>query len=151
MARSGWVRTIYLYLFALLGLVFIAIGAIRFLDLGLRTFVFRQADAMERWEQPPFPALTRRPGELDTLADRAQLTAEEKRVLREAIAEYQRWEQRRSRINPVTARRQRDASSSLALILVGLPLYLYHWRTIKREAEERRQLAVARKAATTLP
>lgn len=150
MARSGLVRTLYLYLFALLGLVFTAIGGIRFLDMGMRVFVFRQADAMERWEQPPLPMLGRIGGGED-LADKAELTADEKRLLREAIAEYKRWEERRSRIDPVKSRRQREASSSLAMILVGLPLYFYHWRTIKREAEERRQLAAARKAATTQP
>lgn len=145
MARTGFIRVLYLYVFALLGLIFMSIGGIRFLDMGLRATIFRQADAMERYPQPPLPAIARRPGEIDALADRAELTPQEKQLLRDAIDEYRRWEEQRSRVDPVSARRQRDASSSLAMILVGFPLYLYHWRTIKREAAERRRVAEERK------
>lgn len=34
----------------------------------------------------------------------------------------------------ITSRRHRDASINLSLILVGLPLYLYHWGLIRRES-----------------
>jgi len=30
--------------------------------------------------------------------------------------------------------RRRQLSTSLSMILVGVPLYLYHWKTIKKEA-----------------
>lgn len=149
MARTGFIRIVYLYLFALLGLIFTSIGGIRFLDMGLRATVFRQADAMERYPQPPLPMIARRPGEIDSLASRAQLTPQERQLLRDAIDEYRRWDEQRSRVDPVTARRQRDASSSLAMILVGFPLYLYHWRTIKRESAARRE-AAQRRAAEAL-
>ncbi len=148
MARSGFVRILYLYLFALLGLVFTAIGAIRFLDMGLKATIFKQADAFDRYEPPPVPALVRRPGEIDSLVGRAQLTAEERALLRESIEEYRRWQERRSRVDPVVARRQREASSSLAMILVGLPLYLFHWRIIKRESQERRRAREAQQLKT---
>ncbi len=29
--------------------------------------------------------------------------------------------------------RQRELSSSLSMILVGIPLYLYHWKTIQKD------------------
>lgn len=151
MARSAWVRTLYLYLFALLGLVFTAIGGIRLLDMALRATIFRSADALERYEMPPLPTIGRRPGDFDVIASKAELTPEEKQLLRDGIEEYKRWKERRDRIDPVTARRQREASSSLAMILVGLPLYLYHWRTIRREAEARRRLAAERMNATLAP
>ena len=34
------IRTIYLYLFALLGLALLTIGGVRFVDMGLKAFVF---------------------------------------------------------------------------------------------------------------
>jgi hypothetical protein len=148
MARSGFVRILYLYLFALLGLVFTAIGAIRFLDMGLKATIFKQADALERFEPPPVPGFVRRFGESDSVAGRAQLTAEERALLRESIEEYKRWQERRSRVDPVVARRQREASSSLAMILVGLPLYLFQWRIIKRESQERRRAREAQQLKT---
>lgn len=138
MRATGIIRTIYLYLFSLLGLIFIAIGSIRLLDMALRTFVFREADALERYEAPPMPTLGRLE-RVDEVAARADLTEEDKEALRRSIQEYRRWEERRAQVDPVRARRQRDASSSLAMILVGLPLYLYHWRIIRREAAERRR------------
>ena len=38
------VRTIYLYLFALVGLALLTIGAVRFVAMGLKAFVFTKAD-----------------------------------------------------------------------------------------------------------
>ena len=38
----------------------------------------------------------------------------------------------------VTQSRHRNASESLALILVGIPLYLYHWNIIKKESKEKK-------------
>jgi hypothetical protein len=151
MAKTGFIRIVYLYLFALLGLVFTSIGSIRFLDMGLRAFVFKNADAMERYQPPPMPTMIgRRPGDIDSLANKAELTAEEKQLLRDAIEQYRIWQEQQQRVDPVSARRQRDASSSLAMILVGLPLYLYHWRVIKRESAERRRLAEQRRSASSV-
>lgn len=61
------IRTIYLYLFALVGLALLTTGTVRFVDMGL------------------------------------------------------------------------DASINLAMILVGLPLYLYHWQIIGRETRGEEQ------------
>ena len=47
--------------------------------------------------------------------------------------EYERWKEQVARIDPVRARREREAARSLAMILIGLPLYLFHWRIIRRE------------------
>ncbi|GAG22415.1 unnamed protein product, partial [marine sediment metagenome] len=42
------VRTIYLYLFALVGLALLTIGAVRFVDMGLKAFVFTKAEELQR-------------------------------------------------------------------------------------------------------
>lgn len=52
------IRTIYLYLFALLGLVLLTIGGVRFVDMGLKAFVFTKAEEEVRliYDQvPPIP------------------------------------------------------------------------------------------------
>jgi hypothetical protein len=33
------------------------------------------------------------------------------------------------------SQREQTAASALAMIIVGVPLYLYHWRVIKRDKE----------------
>lgn len=99
------VRLIYLYLFSLIGLLIVVIGTVRMVDLGLKVFVFKDADKFDYSAPQPVDG-----GKGFDEKD-AQARAER--------------EQDRSR--------QRETSGSVAMILVGLPLYLYHWKTIQRE------------------
>ncbi len=131
------IRTIYLYLFALLGLVLLIIGGVRFVDMGLKAFVFTKAEEEQRlaYKQPsyiPYPVQ-----QIEKLQEEEGLSEEEKVTIRQWLADYKDWEERRSQIDPVTARRHRDASLNLALILIGLPLYLYHWQIIKKETKNK--------------
>lgn len=129
------VRVLYLYLFAMLGLVFMAIGGVQLIDMGLRALVFKQADAMERMESPPMPMWATERAE--RIAADTGFTEREREMVRQSIREYEQWLERRKNFDPVVARRQRTAANSLALILVGLPIWLYHWRmiTARRRAQ----------------
>ncbi len=53
--KQSLIRTVYLYLFSLVGLGFLIGGTIGFMNMGLRIFVFKQADQEEiiRDKQPP--------------------------------------------------------------------------------------------------
>jgi hypothetical protein len=115
--RYVLIRKIYLYLFSLVGLVLIVIATVRLVDLGLRVYVFKGADEAVIWPQ--------RPVKLTPEGQETQLTPEEEENFRQQEREAQMRENQRQR--------QRTASNSTAMILVGLPLYLYHWRIIKRE------------------
>jgi hypothetical protein len=131
-ARS-WTRTLYLYLAALIGLLLVTIGGVRLVDLGLRSWVFTAADRLDAMHmyQPPLPHALER---VRAAAEpESGLTEEERAMIRQWLAEYRRWEERQVSADPVLARRQAAAASSLAMILIGLPLYLYHWGTIRRE------------------
>ena len=44
MNKYPLIRKIYLYLFALIGLVLITIGCVRLVGLGLKTYIFTKAD-----------------------------------------------------------------------------------------------------------
>lgn len=127
------IRTLYLYLFAFVGLILVAIGGVRLIDMALRALIFTEAEAQERLfsRQPPYPPVRFRGG---AATDTAVLTLEEREQVRAWLQEYEDWRRQAELVDPVTARRHRDAASSLAMILVGLPLYLYHWRLIRREA-----------------
>lgn len=127
------IRTIYLYLFTLLGLVLLVIGGVRFVDMGLKTFIFTKADQEQRLmgRQPFYPAYpTER---LEKAEDMTEFSEQEKADIKQWLVNYKQWEKERSEIDPVSARRHRDASMNLALILIGFPLYIYHWRIIKKE------------------
>jgi len=99
------IRTIYLYVFACLGLVLLTIGLIGFLNMGLKAFVFTKAEDEQKMYRVQ-PLVKELDGEETT-----------------EIVE----------VDYVASRRHRDASMNLALIIIGLPLYLYHWAVIKKE------------------
>jgi hypothetical protein len=136
MNKHSLIRTIYLYIFTTLGLVLLTIGSVRFVDMGLKAFVFTQADEEQSLynKQPTFA-----PVSIDKLTSLASdspttLSESEKQSIQQWLADYKNWEQERAKIDPVNAQRHRDASINLAMILIGLPLYLYHWKVIKKEA-----------------
>ncbi|MFW6125944.1 MAG: hypothetical protein ACOC58_02445 [Chloroflexota bacterium] len=128
------VRTIYLYLMALVGLVLLIIGGIHFIDMGLKVSVFTEADKEETLysKQPPIPPTVYRIQDLEEGKD-VQLSASDKELLYQWLSDYEEWQKRMEELDPVVARRQREASQNLAMVLVGLPLYIYHWRIIRRE------------------
>ncbi len=141
MEKKSRIRTIYLYLFALLGLVLITIGSVGFINMGLRTFVFTKADEYQRTmnKQPPYPIPAVEKYQMLTEAQKSQpktallLTEQEKTDLNMWFAEYKNWKENQGKIDYIASQRQEDASINLALILVGAPLYFYHWRRIKKE------------------
>ncbi len=133
------IRTIYLYLFTLLGLVLLVIGGVRFVDMGLKTFIFTKADEEQRFmsKQPfytPYP--------VDCLGKSAKsqgdsdFSEQEKADIKQWLVSYKEWKKDRSEIDPITSSRQRDASMNFALLLIGLPLYMYHWMIIKKETRK---------------
>ncbi|MCD6429127.1 hypothetical protein J7L09_00340 [bacterium] len=136
MKQNSLIRTLYLYFFSMLGLILVVVGGIRFIDMGLKAFVFPKAEQDIRFNylQPPFPY------SIEKLSSPEQvngLSEDEIETLKRFLTEYKQWQEQKSQIDPLTARRQREASINLSLILVGLPLYLYHWRIIKRESQRR--------------
>lgn len=141
MKRHSLVRTIYLYIFALLGLVLLIIGSVNFLNMGLKAFVFTQADEESRIfsKQMPIPTIPKIENIQQNMEEGKDicLSTEEKVSFQNWLTDYNTWEESMSEFDPVTSRRHRDASVNLSLILIGLPLYLYHWKIIKKETEEK--------------
>ena len=102
------IRLLYLYLFSFVGLIILVIGAIRMVDLGLKIFVFKGSDVYDI--AYPEPIMVE--GEAPVVKDVA---------IRETA------------LKKTKKNRQREASSAIAMIAVGLPLYLYHWKLIAKE------------------
>lgn len=119
MDRKEIIRTIYLYIFSIVGLVLVIIGSVRFIDLGLKKYVFKKAE-----QNIIYPAYPVKPSPaLDGKTDQV-LTPEEQE-------KYNR-EQREAEEKQRESQRARTASESLAMIVVGVPLFGYHWKTIQK-------------------
>lgn len=104
-------RLLYLYLFAFVGLMIVVFGSIQLVNLGIKTFVFPEADNYWRYDYP------------QQMDEKGELVP----VDEGKIELQQKEEQKRQR--------QRELANSVAMLVVGTPLYLYHWKTIQREAK----------------
>jgi len=137
-------RTIYLYLFALVGLAMLVIGMSMIINLGLKTWIFTQADRVDNYASQPMPLyLDKEMGaakELQLCQDKCSLTAEQKQQISAWLADYENWKNNEKNRDPNFYRvqnRQRQAATAISLILVGLPLWLFHWATIKKDNKEK--------------
>ena len=106
------IRLLYLYLFSFVGLLITIIGATNLVSLGLKVYVFDNADIQ------------------DTKIMAPRLVEGEKLAIEDQVSDEER---EASLLKENIKRRQREVSNSLSMIIVGVPLCLYHWRTIKRE------------------
>lgn len=139
------VRTLYLYLFSLIGLVLVVIGAVGLLNIALKAFIFTQAEkdlygfpscapvSIEKLSSSIQPAAT------TTTSSQSCLTEQEKADINQWIVSYKIWQEQNQNMNYATVQRQRDAAQNLAIIFIGLPLYLFHWATIKRELKNEKE------------
>ncbi len=143
MQKNNTIRKIYLYLFALLGLTLLVIGAVMLIDLGLKIFVFKKAD-IESVQKPTL--IYMRPGEpikeedfisaIEKCEEKCDLTEEQNAQIQNWLTDYGYWQEAQlTNNNYATRSRHRQASMSLSLILIGLPLYLFHWAVIKGETK----------------
>lgn len=112
------IRKIYLYLFALIGLVMMVVGVARLVTLGLKVYVFTKAD---KFYEYPAGRQVKIPSEESKESEFIQPSKED-------LEEYNK--------NQQSSNRQREAAESLGWIIVGLPLYAYHWMIISKEKSE---------------
>ncbi len=130
------IRILYLYAFALVGLALVAFGAVRLMDLGLKIYVFKKADMPQSYQSfPPYPPIAIEQ-KTDDIKYSETITPEQKIALDSWVGEFKYWNENQKKIDYLASSRESAASNSLAMILIGLPLYLYHWRIIKKEAGE---------------
>lgn len=140
MEKYPLIRKIYLYLFALLGLVLIIIGFVQLINLGLKVYIFKKAEqAQVYYEMPPSVPYKVAPG---ATATTEQIKVDEQ-LSKQWEVDYKNWQDREKKIDRLGSSRQQTASWALALIIVGLPLYLYHWLIIKRETKLRNEDLIA--------
>lgn len=129
----SWIRVVYLYLFALVGLILLTIGGVQLTSLALRSYILTEADAEMRMQYMHEPPGRFSPDRAEALSRDTTLGPDEREALRQWAADYERQRQERESIDPIKSRRQRDAARALAFLIIGLPLFGYHWRTIRKE------------------
>jgi hypothetical protein len=101
-------RLLYLYLFSFVGLLITVIGSIQLVDLTLKSYVFK----VDEYTYYPEP-----------------MSVEgSKSVISPEVSQKRNQTEQQNQ-------RKRQLSNSLAMIAIGAPLYLYHWKTIKKDSK----------------
>lgn len=108
------IRLLYLYLFSFIGLLIAVIGGIRLVQLGIKVYVFNGADQYAAYTAPIMSP-----------------DGKEEKPTQEDIESQRKINETESK-----RQRQREVAEAAAMILVGTPLYLYHWKTIQKEAKK---------------
>jgi hypothetical protein len=140
MEKHPLIRTIYLYLFTIVGLALLTAGGVRFVNMGLKAFVFTKADEPQRIQQKSYISAPIAVERVEKYQEGEELSAEEKAAVKQWLEDYKKWQEESAKIDYVVSERHRDAATNLAMILIGLPLYLYHWSVIKKETKEKNQV-----------
>ncbi len=127
------IRQLYLYAVAIVSLGLVIVGTSSFIDMSLRAFVFKAADKdsymMQKMPSMPYFSETA----MNNLAKNASLSELEQGEVRSWLEQYRELNKYNEGRDPIAAERSRTAARSLAMILVGLPLYLYHWLVIRKD------------------
>ena len=126
------IKNIYLYLVCFVALMMVVISTGELIQLGLKKYVFTKAD-QDYYNYPvtdcgapvkgPQPALAPVPAMPEV---GAKLPTKEECLAREIIAKQQAEDNR-------SAQRQRDLVRDISFILVGVPLFAYHWGVIRKK------------------
>ncbi len=139
------IRTIYLYLFSLVGLFIIVFGSIGLIKLGLATWVFPKADYYPRVSKPLMITETQNKAliqGLEKCETSCELSQADKEALSSWLNDYQAWKE--GQFDPkqeVSRRHQQQAAQDIAMLIVGLPLFLYHWALIKKDVRKTKPTA----------
>ncbi|MBD3251952.1 hypothetical protein GF380_05915 [Candidatus Uhrbacteria bacterium] len=121
--RNALIKTIYFYLVSLIGLMMVVLPTADLVNIVLKTTIFPKAN-MEEYRELPCPdRIIKAPdGETDE-----QYQSRVERCERSRVNETER----------LAIRLQKDIVRDLSFLVVGIPLFLYHWITIRKDRKER--------------
>ncbi len=112
------IRTIYLYSFSAVGVIVFMVGSIWMLNVVMKTYIFPLEHYSDYYWQ------------CDEKVSPYDYNGNEREITEEDQAEYDEC------IEVVDSdARKRDLAGGLSNVIVGLPIWLYHWRVIQRKED----------------
>ena len=133
------IRTIYLYLAALISLIFVAVGTGNILNTLLKAYVFPEAEKAGYGicaSQPPMYEISAKQS-LEKTKNSEIATQEEKEQLEALLEDYAKWKENNSGDICYKRERQNNLVNSFTMLLIALPICLFHWRVIKKDKKEK--------------
>lgn len=120
MTTRNIIRNIYLYLVSAVSLFMIVFSLASLVNLGLRTWIFPKAD-----DNYYYPKPTQEYCMFDKEGRQSCPSADERAKLEEL--------DKQRAVESRTAQRQRDLVQNISMLIVALPLFVYHWMIIRRD------------------
>lgn len=116
--KTPWIKNIYLYLVSFVSLFMIVFSIAGMVNLALRTYIFTKAD--KNYYGYPEPACPE-PAPTKTTDSQVKPTCISQEEREKNDAENR------------SAQRQRDMVQYVSMLIVGVPLFAYHWLIIRRK------------------
>lgn len=114
------IKTIYIYLVSFVALMMIVISTSDLINQTLKTFIFTKADSYDIYAKP-----------LGCETNTPRVAEGEKKMTAEECAKLEKANRERQIANQ-SAERQKDFAKDISLIIVGVPLFWFHWRITRR-------------------
>ena len=135
------IAKIYFYLVSLIGLMMIVIPTADLIQLGLKTWIFKNADINQQsysYQMAPyaFEKIPSTPIEAAKISkDKCNLTDAQKAGLDKWIKDYETWQEEQKKIDYVRSDRERRTVTDIGFLAVGIPLFFIHFRIIRKERD----------------
>lgn len=135
-------RPIYFYFVSLASLIMMVIAGGFLINLTLKTWVFPSAGrvdtAAEKVYTTPSMIGAESGGVPSVIAcgEKCGIDAETVTLAKRWQDDYGAWQKESSGSSDST---QRQAATSIPFVLIGIPLFWYHWTVVRREAKERKE------------
>lgn len=124
--RSKTIKSIYFYLVSFVALMMVVFSTADIINIALKTWVFTAADK-DMYSYPK--AVCNIPAPV-TPPD-----AKSAPVFSQADCEKQNDDNIKQQELTRTSQKQRDVVRDLSMIVVGIPLFMIHWRILRRKDE----------------
>jgi len=130
-SKTKLIRSVYLYLAALISLIFIAVGTGRVINAGLKYYFFPKAEkgGYSRCNSQP-PGYSAEKGDFSTAIE------EQKVEIEILLYEYEQWKKENAGEECYTQERQNNIVDALTIMIIAIPICGLHWRIIKKEKKE---------------
>lgn len=126
------VRTFYLYVVALLSLIFLAVGIGNLANTTLKATIFKEAEKRDYSVCYSYPYYVSSV-DLKTLEG---VTENQTEKIEAMIRDYDSWQERNTGEACYRSEREKRMVDALTMIIIALPLYIFHWMIIRREKRE---------------
>ncbi len=138
MNKDKVIKRVYFYLVSLITLMTLVVSVGFLLKSALTSTLFTQADNYSRYSDPPpelylYDAKGMEENSTEIICEGGcEFSASQKDQVETWVSEYRSWENNRDS----NSENQRDIVTNLSLLLVALPLFIIHYRSVQKSAHQ---------------